>query len=257
MKFIHVSDLHYHRDPADNKDADDLLKGIHNDYPNHFLIVTGDITDDGHETQYENAYAALARFKGRLFMVPGNHDFGAAGNFYSRERAVRFDEMLMHPLRQGGTFTGDKTPVVSVLEDGSTSVMVIGLDSNLETLHLFDFACGEIGDQQLSALDTVLSTPGAAGKVRMVFFHHHPFMHGNPFMELLDGRGLMRTLYGRADVVLFGHKHVSKAWENRNGIRYVLASDNSPSSASVREITVDKERITVQDIQITYRSGVM
>jgi len=248
MKFIHVSDLHYHRDHRDNADANDLLKSLHAKYPGHRLIVTGDITDDGHRIQYENAFEALEPFKGRVFIVPGNHDFGAVGNFYSRERAVLFDEMLMNPLGQGGTFTGDNTPVVSVLTDEQSSVMLVALDTNLETIDPFDFACGQVGCGQLSVLDTILRDPGSASKAKFVFFHHHPFMHGNPFLELRDGRELMRTLFMRADVVLFGHKHVAGKWENLNGIRFVLASDNSPGKDWVREITVEKESITVQEI---------
>ena len=50
-------------------------------------------------------------------MPPGNHDFGAAGNFYSRERALRFDEMLSKTLKQGGTFTGEAAPVANIVGD--------------------------------------------------------------------------------------------------------------------------------------------
>jgi 3',5'-cyclic AMP phosphodiesterase CpdA len=248
MKFIHVSDLHYHRDQRDNADANNLLKSLHKKYPDHMLIVTGDITDDGHRIQYENAFKALQPFKGRVFIAPGNHDFGAAGNFYSRERALLFDEILMNPLGQGGTFTGDNTPVVNIPKDGEASAMLVSLDTNLETNDPFDFACGEVGCEQLSVLDTILSDPTGRGTVKMVFFHHHPFMHGNPFMELRDGRELMRTLFMRVDAVLFGHKHVIGRWENLNGIRFVLASDDSPGKDWVREITVEMGGITVQDI---------
>ena len=47
MKFIHISDLHFHRSKKDNKGALKLLKLIEQRYPAHCLIVTGDITDDG------------------------------------------------------------------------------------------------------------------------------------------------------------------------------------------------------------------
>ena len=98
MQFIHLSDLHFHRAKKDNKKATDTLKVVKDRYANHILIITGDIVDDGHETQYERAFDALKPFKGRVFICPGNHDFGAAGNFYSRERAQRCDEFLSNPL---------------------------------------------------------------------------------------------------------------------------------------------------------------
>jgi 3',5'-cyclic AMP phosphodiesterase CpdA len=250
MKFIHLSDLHFHRHQADNDAANAVLQYVKTHYPDASLLITGDITDDGHEGQYKNAFAALKPFLGRVFICPGNHDFGAAGNFFSLERAQRFDQFLSGPLHQGGTFTGDQTPVVNILKDGNTTVMLIALDTNLETEHPFDFACGEVGAKQLAALTTILSTTPDPDVVKIVFFHHHPFMHGNPFMELIDAKPLMRALYRRVQVVCFGHRHVSQKWENLNGISYVLAADNAPGKDFARQITVTGRDVSVTDIPI-------
>jgi hypothetical protein len=165
-----------------------MLQFIRKTYPTHNLIITGDIVDDGHPEQYEMASKALQPFTGRLFICPGNHDYGAAGSFYSLERAKRFDEYLCIPLKQGGTFTRDRTPVVNVLSEAGTSVMVIALNTNLATEHPFDFACGAVGEEQLAAVDTILSTRATAAMV----------------------------------------KDVSGEWQNVNGISRVLAADNSP-----------------------------
>ncbi len=183
MKFIHLSDLHLHTHDEDNVGAIATLDYVKATYPDHKLIITGDITDDGIEEQYKVAIKALEPCNGRVYICPGNHDFGAAGNFYSRERAERFDRMLSVPLKQGGTFTGDPTPVVNIVRDGSTEVMLIALDTNLETDNPFDFACGEVGSAQLAALNTILNSPSSTAIKKILFFHHHPFMHGNPFME--------------------------------------------------------------------------
>jgi 3',5'-cyclic AMP phosphodiesterase CpdA len=59
----------------------DPILFIKTQYPKHYLIVTGDISDDGHEQQFSNAFEALKASKGRIFLCPGNHDIGAAGNF--------------------------------------------------------------------------------------------------------------------------------------------------------------------------------
>jgi 3',5'-cyclic AMP phosphodiesterase CpdA len=250
MQFIHLSDLHFHRAKKDNKKATDTLKVVKDRYANHILIITGDIVDDGHETQYERAFDALKPFKGRVFICPGNHDFGAAGNFYSRERAQRFDEFLSIPLEQGGTFTGDRTPVVNVLEENNERVKLIALDTNLETEHPFDFASGRVGSTQRSALDNILASTATRDTVKILFLHHHPFIHNNPFMELKDARKFIRIIFNRVDVVLFGHKHVMGKWENACGIPYILASDNSPSKDWAREITVEKGRVSVDDVSI-------
>jgi 3',5'-cyclic AMP phosphodiesterase CpdA len=205
----------------------------------------------GSAAQFENAHALLEPFKSRIFFCPGNHDFGAAGNFYSAERAVRFDDFLAKPLNQGGTFKGDSTPVVNVLRDGGTEIMLIALDSNLETEHPFDFACGEIGELQLRALDTILSTIPGAGTVKVLFFHHHPFMVNDPFMELKDAKALANVVYGRVDLILFGHKHEMMDWKKRWGTKYILASDNSPGKDFAKEITIDGTGISVRAVRIS------
>ena len=99
MKFIHLSDLHFHSKESDNLAAVKLLEFIRYAYPTHKLIITGDIVDDGHEEQYKWALEMLEPFTGRLFLCPGNHDFGVRGNLYSPERAERFDRYLSVPLQ--------------------------------------------------------------------------------------------------------------------------------------------------------------
>jgi len=54
-KFLHISDLHIHRQEQKNADVARLLEFISETYPEHYLIITGDITDDGDKKQYENA----------------------------------------------------------------------------------------------------------------------------------------------------------------------------------------------------------
>ncbi len=250
MKFIHLSDLHIHTNNNNNTEVGSTLNFVLKKYPDHRVIVTGDITDDGAVEQYENAYTLLQPFKDKIFICPGNHDFGAAGNFFSQERALCFDHFLAKQLNQGGTFKGDNTPVVNVLKDGSTKIMLIALDSNLETDQPFDFACGKIGKFQLSALDTILTTTPSAGMVKVLFFHHHPFMVNDPFMELKDAKALARIVYGRVDVILFGHKHQMHQWEKRWGTEYILASDNSPGKRFAKEITIDGTSILVRPVPL-------
>lgn len=255
MKFIHLSDLHIHTHSSDNTDVSSMLKFVSKNYPDHRLIVTGDIADDGAPAQFENAYNLLQPFMGKIFICPGNHDFGAAGNFYSHERALRFDEILAKQLNQGGTFKGDSTPVVNVLKDGGTEIMLIALDSNLETQHPFDFACGEIGESQIKSLKTILSTTSNPNMVKVLFFHHHPFIVNDPFMELKDARALASAIYNRIDLLLFGHKHEMKQLDNKTwGTKYILASDNSSDKDYAKEITIDNNGISVKPIPI--RKGV-
>jgi len=250
MKIIHLSDLHFHSSNKDNKKAVATLKNVKTKYPKHYLVITGDIVDDGSEKQYENAFKELRQFKDRIFIAPGNHDFGALGNFYSSERADRFDDMLSATLDQGGTFLKENRPVVNTVRDGNDNVMFIALDTNLETGHPFDFACGEVGEFQLEALSVLLANPTIPEMKKVLFFHHHPFVRNDPFMELKDAREFARVVYNKVDVILFGHKHEMKKWENRWGAQYILASDNSPGKSKAGEITIKNGTIKTAYVDI-------
>jgi 3',5'-cyclic AMP phosphodiesterase CpdA len=250
LKFIHVSDLHFHRKPEHNLAIVGTLDYIREEYPHHYLIVTGDIVDDGHEAQYQQAQQALLPFRGRIFICPGNHDFGIRGNLYSADCAAGFDRWLAGPLDQGGTFAGENFPILHLLEDGGQRILLIALDTNLETSNPLSLACGQVGMTQLDALNTLLSDQALTGMIVMVFFHHHPFLHNDRFLKLLDARELMRILYGRVHVVLFGHRHVSKMWRNALGIPYILACDDTPGKAYAREITIVQQQIDINVITI-------
>jgi len=247
MKFLHLSDLHIHGDNCFNEDVCKTLDFVDENFPFHKIIITGDITDDGSPEQYKQALELLYRFKGELFICPGNHDFGATGHFYSLERAIRFDK-LAEQLSQGGTFKGDNTPVVNIIRENNDEVMIIALDSNLETQTPFDFFCGDIGEKQLESLHTILSTNPDFTKI--LFFHHHPFMVNNPFMELKDAKELARVIFNKVDVMLFGHKHEMKQWENVWGIKHILASDNSSGKHFAKEIDITDGKITVTSLPI-------
>jgi len=250
MKILHLSDLHFHTSGNKNRKINKTLNNVKKKYSDHYIVVTGDIVDDGHKKQYENAYKALKDFKGRIFIVPGNHDFGVAGNLYSKERAVRFDEMLSIPLEQEGTFSLDNHPVVKVIDEGNDKMMFIGLDSNLETDIFFDFACGKIGKIQRRALAGILGDHTTWDMKKVLFFHHHPFIRNDPFMEMKDAEKLARVLYGKVDVVMFGHKHEMDHKTNTWGTEYILASDNSPGKVKAGEITIENGNISFQYVDI-------
>lgn len=217
---IHISDLHMHIKPSDNEPTLTRLDSIVKTYPDDIIIVTGDITDDGHPDQYENAKNVPG------LKVPGNHDYGAAGNFYNRYKAELFDSTF------GTNYAGDNDPQVDVIE----GVRFIGLDSNLETDHPFDFACGEIGRKQLKALKGILNGPSMP---TVVYMHHHPFVRNDPFMELRDAREFIRIIYGRVDVLLFGHRHIEGLWKDTCGIKIIHAAPRLSDVSHVFRITIE------------------
>jgi len=66
---------------------------------------------------------------------------------------------------------------------------------------------------------------------------------------LKDAHELMGTVYERVDVVMFGHKHKSKMWDDYHGIRYAIAAGSTAEPNFVlREIDVSASGIRVNQI---------
>ena len=247
MKILHISDTHFHA--IANNDA--LLRRftyIQSNHPDHKIIITGDITDDGTEEQYAIASRILKPFKGRLFFCPGNHDYGTLGSVYTEEAARRFDEFST-VFNEGGFI--DKVPLVFKIEN----VQIILLNSNLKTENPFDFACGEIGKGQLKILKKILKEKLPKDSVRIICLHHHPFIHSDPTMKLLDAEDFVRVIYGKIDILLFGHKHVQAQWLNNVGCKLVLASGALFEGSTAKEITIDGIGISVASVPIVWGRG--
>jgi 3',5'-cyclic AMP phosphodiesterase CpdA len=242
MKILHISDTHFHA--IANNDA--LLRRftyIQSNYPDHKIIITGDVTDDGTKGQYAIASRILEPFKGRLFFCPGNHDYGIFGNFYSEEAAKMFDEFAV--AFNEGAFI-DKVPLVFKIEN----IQIILLNSNLKTEDLSDFACGEIGKSQLKILRGILKESLPEGSVRIICLHHHPFIHSDPTMKLLDARNFVRAIRGKADILLFGHKHKQAQWVNKIGVKFVLASGALFEESVAKEIIINGIDISVASVPV-------
>ena len=249
MKFLHLSDLHIKADVDEDAAVVRMISYVLAEYPEHKIIVTGDITNDGTFFQYSRAIDILSPFAGRLYVCPGNHDYGVSGVFYSERRAHRFNSVLMSGLGNDDMFQKDQ-PVATVLGDDSADVLLIALDSNLKTKYPFDFACGEIGDTQLKALTSTLNEWSYRPMTKILFLHHHPFIVDDPLMLLTDSDKLQDVIYGRVDAVLFGHKHEMRQWNNMIGISSILASDDSPHAVIAKEVVVSRKGVTVNSVKL-------
>jgi predicted phosphodiesterase len=240
-RILHLSDLHFHSTAESNAALIETLGRFPADVD--LLLVTGDVTDDGGRAQYQQAAAALEHWE-HVFLVPGNHDFGWAGIAYDVERAHRFDEYLSLP-RMGHRFSGATRPAMRILDRGpeSPAVLIVGLDSNLETTHPFDFAAGQVGTAQRRGLDAILSCVPML--LAIVCLHHHPW-EIQPWLALQDGRDLMRLLYGRAELLCFGHRHVPDHWRDRCGIPLILSGGTPAWGAWLIEI--DGAEITARHL---------
>ena len=177
IEIFHVSDLHFGKDARQNRKAKSLLDAINQKFAGHanrYLLVTGDITQHGRESEYELAARALSPFAGRVFITPGNHDYGSyLGMKYSVQKALYFDNPFASDLRFPHRFF-NKNVFVHVLQDQSdhSTLMMIGLNSCSKE-GMDDWARGEIGDNQRNELALLLAQCDARTP-KLLFLHHIP-----------------------------------------------------------------------------------
>jgi 3',5'-cyclic AMP phosphodiesterase CpdA len=186
------------------------------------VVITGDCTDDG--SGWELVEAAFARWKarGRLFVIPGNHDlylFPIASSARPRptqasKRAAwqQFAERIGLELHACGAWQ-------RALPEADA--MIVGLDSCARRQRTFFRQNGAIGSAQLEWLRTVAKTSAwTEARHRIVLFHHHvvPLPHGvgkraptEIGMRLDDGRTFADVLSEvGATLVMHGHRHISE-----------------------------------------------
>ncbi len=223
-QIIHISDLHIQDDDSQENEnlrkiVQKMMSQFKEDVRSTFVLITGDLVDDGDEKQYERASRILdplylAGF--RVFAVPGNHDYGKNGIHAEARRFEFFKQAFLNPDDPAGcTF-----PQTAAVGDH----ILIGLNSMQAECGFWDglSADGELGKTQINdteiLLDAVLERP-SSHKV-ILYLHHHPFLITDEgFMGfvrslcerighyLKDGEALMETLHGKVDILLFGHEH--------------------------------------------------
>jgi predicted MPP superfamily phosphohydrolase len=257
LRIYHVSDLHFHGKQEKNQGPIRLLNNVWRmfmagDTGNSYLLVTGDISDDSEEDQYEQAIQALRPFAdlGKLLVVGGNHDAAWQGAIYSGHRERRFDDHFLKPLGIQHSFL-QKDPAASELADGEgTEVLAIGLSSIRQTEDSWDLAVGEVGRKQLQALDDLLGRQEYEGHWRLVYLHHRPhkiklFHLG---MYLTDARELMQIVKDRADVLAFGHEGGLRSDEEHARYDEALAveSDGRPYLLNANSSVKRNQCIVIQ-----------
>ena len=212
VEFFHVSDLHFDR----KKGVKDFLTQIKDKYGlapggSKYLLVTGDITDDGKVRQYKKASEALAPLAGVVRACPGNHDYGNMGFIYHEKRAKYFDDVFLKGLKVNHKYFL-KHPHEELLDDGAgNKVLLVGLNSCTKTEDPLDIASGELGDQQRAELEAILNKPEYAGIPKIVFLHHIPHRRAKGIgMSLKDYKKLMAIVKGKVNVLAFGHQGTAK-----------------------------------------------
>jgi len=229
MKIAHISDIHVSSDTFDSSWGKNVIEFL-NENELDLVILTGDITMNGHPHEYEKAKEFIDRIEPELFIVPGNHDSYNGGY-------VIFEEMF-----------GTRKPLFE-----NDDVVIQGMDSSEP-----DLDDGKIGRHNYPIIRKNLSKD----KVRILALHHHVIpvpLTGREWNILSDaGDVLSMCVDMEIDLVLSGHKHLPWIW-NLEGTRFITAGTactkrlKGRSDPSFNLIEIDEGKITLD--QINVRTG--
>jgi 3',5'-cyclic-AMP phosphodiesterase len=155
-----------------------------------FVVIAGDLTDDGYPDQYPLAEQELAAIAApQIVRVPGNHDARNVGyllyedTFGTRDSQLRF-------------------------ESAGLDVALVGVDSSKP-----DIDEGEIGREHYGWIEEGFA-PDA--DLRVFVCHHHLMPvpgTGRERNQVLDAGDVLALLRrSSVDLVLSGHRHVPYVW---------------------------------------------
>lgn len=222
MRFAHVSDLHVGKNGEYNKAAERLALSLLESGVDH-VIVTGDITESGKQTEGWRFRDAFWPLRNKTTLLPGNHDRGS-------------DDYGATILEGRDIWVEQPAGLYLVCLDSTTP-------ENSALLH----AHGEVSMHTVLEAERALryAPPDA---VPIVLLHHHVVRLpgdgfadnisdalGLPFArEVSNGQALLRSIAGKCPLVLHGHRHTPKALHiKKAGFRPVMAIYNAGSTTEL------------------------
>ncbi len=214
LTFLHISDTHISGDPAYHppwipdsvahpiRGTKLLLEAIQRlPFPFDFILHTGDVCADPHESDYHRARELLLQLPGTLYMLPGNHD------------SVELMQSILHDGRK-----------LHVLRDAHIEVKgyhLVTLDSNGPG----DAHAPSLPDEQIERFAATLAALGELPIIAAM--HHSPVETGVPWlddeMRIQNGERIQRILRAHRDRlagVFHGHIH-QEADTLVDGVLYV------------------------------------
>lgn len=199
----HVSDLHFGR--IDRRAAAALADDLRAHAPD-LVIVSGDLTQGAHHSEFRAAREYLDDLGLPWFAVPGNHDVSP----------YRLWERFFDPFRSYRRFIAEEPEPVFVNSDAA----IVGVNTARRMAAEWNWAHGRINRRQIArTLSAFSEIP--EDRVRIVVAHH-PFQppEDDPDARLVGRADLALRAFGRAHVrlILSGHLH-------RGYIRVVTPSD--------------------------------
>ena len=225
VTLAHLSDLHLRRGHPERESTLQRALALPEVETADLVVVTGDVTESGWTYELELAEAVLqdVAARGRLLVVPGNHDASLrglnAGTLVNRLSGARREvsESFSSWSVRGGSAQpigprGSPWPVRRDLRDGRC--VVYGLDSTHASFGDL-LARGGCGRAQLDALDEDLESLRQDQRVVLALHHHvtrqasgRDALDFDPALLLMD-KAEVQTLLRRhrVELVLHGHRH--------------------------------------------------
>ena len=188
------------------------------------VVISGDLTEHGTAGDFDaaiNAVSQAAQSFRETIVVPGNHDTGKTADALALKKLAvpapeRFHEVLDRCSPKARSVSTVRFPTRTDLADGQC--VVYGLESSADCHDLPLSARGQLGETQLTALDTDLRSLEPVQR-RVVVLHHHvnrlpigqtikAMFESDITMGLIDRRALAQVLRrNNVDLVLHGHRH--------------------------------------------------
>ena len=228
----------------------------------NILLITGDLTKDGEQLSHDCVKAGLQTLESneiQVYVIPGNHDFGAEGNHTqfkadgTTENApvLSTDEFASFYTGYGyGTgSTIDPNGSLSYVAEPVTGLVLLAIDSH----------SGSVGSATLTWICNQALSARANGKRVIAMMHHPLFPH-------IEGADMFISTYTVANyvtvrnalinagvnVILTGHFHTSDIaydWNNSqtNGIYDINTGSliSYPCDYRILDLSEDKSTLNV------------
>jgi len=190
LRFIHLTDCHLLNQNTKSlrhintyESLNKVIQDIkHKQFEYDFLLITGDISQDGSKESYETFSTLVKALNKPIYCLPGNHD---------------------DPVLLKNSFQQSPNQAISVNQ--IQNHLLILLNSQIEGLE-----SGKISKSQLQQLNNLLKTN--LNRPVIIALHHQPVIINSAWMDdigLINGEELL-TLMGNFPTVkmmLFGHIH--------------------------------------------------
>jgi 3',5'-cyclic AMP phosphodiesterase CpdA len=173
------------------------------------VVVTGDLTNMAHESEYREARRLLDEVARRVevTVVPGNHDIYLPA--VGRERRFPHHFAPFVTSKRAGlavTLPAGDHPLVKLRGPAA----IVGLSSAVPRPPFV--SGGVLGREQIAALERLLALPEVASRTPVLLVHHPPVDARSRFARLRDGlidADRLRPVVDRLPrgLLLFGHVH--------------------------------------------------